>query len=293
MEGTLSGTPTEAGRYSVTFRGSYQGAVNSSSVYTNKTITIVIEDLELPVITTNTLPDGTTFLTRYDPYALGKLDADGKYSPDCMWFDVNFLESENSLIATWTHTIGSNVPLSASFLGGKSDAYSFLEFDAQIAAGSAPGTYHMDFKGLDDPDAAPNTGETFVSSDNTPAGAKSSTYVPATPALYGLTVIVAEEEYAYIGDVMVSSDGSGLRGDVNRDGEVNAADASLVLQFAAADGLSGKASFSDQETENAVRRALADVNEADGINAADASSILIYTANAGLTGGADWSSILK
>lgn len=239
-----------------------------------------------------TLPDGTVFSTRFKPYALGCFNSSGTYITDCMWVMCNFLEDNSQFVLTWQHSYSETGPRSASFLGGTSDAFSLVDLDLHLAPGTAAGVHRVDYIEQSETENGQIITETYVCSDDTPVGDKSgSVYTKVIPAMHGLEIAVASEEYQYFGDVLVSSAGYGLRGDVNRDGVVNSEDASIVLSYTAQNGLGGSASFSEDAAENTLRLHLADADGKDAVNSTDASYILVYAAQAGLHGSADWSQV--
>ena len=216
---------------------------------------------------TFTLPDGTAFESWYEPYCLGSFDGKN-YNLNCFSFTVNPnpdspTTEDGALNVLWMKGIGQ----ATEFLGGKSDAYSFLEFDVKVAPETAPGTYHLDFVTTDDALDAERQRLTYVVSDD--GTARDSEYHNTIPALKGLTIVVEGET------------APGTLGDVDGNGLVNATDASMVLIYAAEAGAAGSASFSTDADENERLFRQADVNADGKADASDAAVILLYAAAVG------------
>lgn len=85
----------------------------------------------------------------------------------------------------------------------------------------------------------------------------------------------------------------GLRGDADLNWEIDAADASRVLAYAASQGLSKKTPLQEDASKEAKALSNVDVNADSQINSADVSYILVYTARAGLGQEPEWSSIIR
>lgn len=219
---------------------------------------------------TYTLPDGSSFASQFQPYCLGSVGRDGIFRPSMFDFASNFMKEENALRITW-----QNYGNATSFLGGASDAYSFTEFDMQIAPGTAPGVHTVGFNATDSLDRE-NRSKTYIESDESIPG--KSIYVDLIPSLKPAQIVVTQ------------------RGDANLDGEVNASDAAAVLIYAAARGAGNTPSLTglggDAE-ELALR--LADVSGSETAvhqpDASDAACILLYAALVGGGGTPDWEAI--
>lgn len=130
------------------------------------------------------LPDGRTYTSKYAPYCFGYLNPANVYTLEAFWLSCNFKSSENALISTWQHGT-DNI---SSFLGGASDTYSYIQFDAAIAAGITPGEHSISF--IADEDAANiSDSPTYVSSDSSMLeGAKP--YTDMIPTLKNARIIV-------------------------------------------------------------------------------------------------------
>lgn len=131
-----------------------------------------------------TLPDGTEFETKFKPYCLGTVNTLGNYTPNCFSCTVNTDAEDNSLTVMWMYGIGQ----ADTFLGGKSDAYSFLEFDVTVAENIPAGVYHIDFVTAEDAQTAIQDHLTYVTSDNGTQAV--SEYHDIIPGAESLTIIV-------------------------------------------------------------------------------------------------------
>ena len=226
-----------------------------------------------------TTPDGIAFTTNYKPYCLGEISSNGTYRPNCFMFTVNPnaddpVSSDGSLNVLWSKGTGKVT----TFLGGKSDAYSFLDFDMALAKNAPAGTYHVDFLSTEDAKEAEYERLTYLVT-NDAESPEDLDYHNLVPTLKGLTVIVGALQ--------------GELGDVNADGSVNAGDASELLIYAAKAGSSGSASLtdgSDPEQENTVYD-LAEINGDNIVDASDAAVILQYAAANGAGADVSWDDI--
>ena len=214
---------------------------------------------------TYALPDGTQFTTRYVPYCLGKLNSRGNYSPDCFSFNQNADEDGKGLRLYWM----SGTEQATAFLGGQSDWYAFYQFDAALAPGTAPGTYHLEFVTAADAETAKSERLTYVTSND--GTVQESKYVSTIPTLKGI-------------EIVVDADSAWQTGDVNHDGNINAIDATAVLIYASKSGTG--ASFPAEEVQNMLT--LGDVNRDGIVNAKDATAILRYAAARGIAQNPTW-----
>ena len=220
------------------------------------------------------LPDGTAFTSRYEPYAVGRVK-NGAYDPDGS-LTASFVSAENALYLLWNHSMQDSKVLSASFLGGRSDAYSFVEFDAAIAAGTQPGSYTVGFKKSDDPTLRVDQTPTYLSSDHSPDDGSCSVYVDMIPAMKDVQIIVAE------------------RGNVDRDDQIGARDASDVLKYSTARAISDSARLTNgTAAEEQTALYAGDVNGDGEINAVDASMILVYATEHGVGHDTSWEEIIR
>ncbi len=229
---------------------------------------------------TYTLPDGTTFSTIFKPYALGKLSGTS-YHHDSLGLSPNFYAEENFFNFTWMYGYSDLKAMSAGFLSGRSDAFSLLDLDLQVAPGITPGVHHISFVSDAEGD---DLGATYLTSDDSIGG--KSVYNSMIPTLKNLRVV------------------SPMFGDANMDGLVNAADAAEVLVYSTAKGAGENAVLYSENNAELERLAYycADVDEhsttcgeGDGtaLNATDAAAILVYAVIAGSGETPDWDEILQ
>ncbi len=310
-----------------------------------------------------TLSDGTVIPpTTLKPYCFGYVNKSNVYVATSPYFLSNFSEAGDTLDLTWMYGMSGLYKDTASFLGSASDTVSFVDFDVELAAGTQPGTYQIDFQIGETEDGTPLTA---VDSDDSAEG---KGYTTAVPMCKSLQIVVQEEAaqlvgYDYVIEQMpqplffsddttafngsmvygitrygVYSDGSkdtngevivdsglihfngvspadiyaegvydyslvpyvndafgeraldasmdvqiGLRGDVNRDGTPDAADAAAVLVYAAEKGAGGTP-FMTQEADRQyeeLAKFTADVDKNDVLDAGDAAVILVYAAEDG------------
>ncbi len=215
--------------------------------------------------------NGTSFSTTLKPYCFGSVNSGGYYVHGSSGMEINFEESGEGFRLLWLGSVSQKT----QFLGGRSDEYSLLDVDLQLAAGTKTGEYSVSF--LSDITEENPYGQTFVSSDD-----PELTYVDFVPELKNLTVVVAEG------------------GDANLDGKTDAADAAAILTFAAEKGAGGSPVLMKENPR--LSYFLADVNEYstdcgenDGtaLDAKDASAILRYAAIGGSGETPDWSDVLS
>ena len=204
-----------------------------------------------------------TFDTKFRPYCLGVVNDGGFYLPDCYFFTKNLI-SETDLYMYWLYGIGN----SKAFLGGASDTLSFFEFDAALAPGTKPGNYSLQ---LIADDAEEDPEGNHLTSIVWDAGTRAKPdYHRVTPAVKNLTIKVFE------------------KGDVNRSGDINAKDASSVLQYAAKVGTGG--TDLTQADHNWYKQQ-GDINGDGAVNAKDANGMLIYAAAIGTNTPITWEKI--
>lgn len=229
---------------------------------------------------TYTLEDGTAFSTRFKPYALGKL-SNTSYHHDSMGLSTNFYAEENTFNLTWMYGYSDVNGMSAGFLGSRSDEFSFVELDLDIAPDTQAGVYNISFVSNADGE---KMGETYVTSDDSVGSA--SKYSKMVPELIDLRIVVP------------------TTGDANMDGIVDAADAAEVLVYSTAKGANENPvlySADNAELERFVYY-YADVDEhstvcgeGDGtaLNATDAAAILVYAVVSGSGETPNWDDILQ
>ena len=215
----------------------------------------------------------TPVLTQLEPYCLGEVSSTGTYNSKCYSCNLNADPEDNSLTVYWMYGIGQ----AESFLGGASDAFSFIDFAVDIAPGTAPGTYRIDFLAGEDAESSESQRLTYVTSDN--GTMKESVYTTILPAMNGMTIVVDDADRP-------------VRGDANGDSIINAEDAAAVLIYAADKGAGAAPVLSDDPDLNEALIAQADVNEDASVDASDAAAILLYAAAAGAGEDVTWSAIL-
>ena len=138
---------------------------------------------------TYSLPDGTTFESQYLPYCLGTVTEKGLYKPACYTMLHNFPEDGRSFRVNWQYGFYSDEDVNATaFLGGKSDAFSFVEMDMQLAAGTAPGVYEIAFNATDSVAEDENKSHTIITSYE--GTLSKSAYADLVPGLKPLDIIV-------------------------------------------------------------------------------------------------------
>ncbi|MDE5884373.1 MAG: dockerin type I repeat-containing protein [Oscillospiraceae bacterium] len=325
-----------------------------------------------------TLPDGTSFSTRFKPFCFGRISSSGTYGHGSYSFLPNI--QENNAILTWSYDLLNKETFSADFLGGSSDALSFFDLDLEILPGIQPGTYGVNYIRKD----SFVTGATYLTSDdsypdpNNP-GKYISDYTSIVPELKSLEIVICENhprvtknpdltcfrfaqdtadfsiddfpaeltirygeddftkscedlletftagnpESLYIeqpeilknpltlaGISIENSDGApasldyyiGQKGDANADGVINAADASLILTYAADSGAGNDAHLTEDTDEIPEDFAyfLADIDgesrdsgkDGSSLDAKDAALILQYTALSGSGQSVNWEDLL-
>lgn len=224
---------------------------------------------------------GVTFETKLKPYCLGYLNSMNVYQPNTFGVSARFCPETNGFNVNWMYGYSQQNTLSATFFGSRSDEYSFIELDMDIAAGTSAGEYRVSFVSDEENiDESP----TRLSSDDS-LDTSTIIYNNFLPALKDLTIVVAEG------------------GDANLDGKTDAEDAAAILVYSAAKGAGGSPKLYSADNETEERRAyfLADVNEystvcgeGDGtsLDAEDASAILRYAAISGTGEIPDWTEIV-
>ena len=152
-----------------------------------------------------TLPDGTTFSTKFKPYCVGAINSIGNYTPNASGCLPNI--SEQLLKFTWManyENTGGLVTNTAHFLGGASDYFSFIEFDMNIAAGTASGVYPITFLTNEDyPDRATSVSSDVSIPDPNPdhAGMVLTKYADVIPTLKHAEIVIAEKPPALETDI--------------------------------------------------------------------------------------------
>ena len=327
-----------------------------------------------------TLPDGTSFSTRFKPFCFGRFNSIGNYEHGSFSFLSNI--QENNAILTWSYDLHNKETFSADFLGGASDALSFFDLDLEILPGTQPGTYEITYIQKD----SFVTGATYLTSDDSypdPDNPNSyiSKYFSLVPTLKPMEIIIcdtnpvidtesaeqmncfrfahdprdfsiedfpAEFTFSYGGQTFTenstdlletftagnpgslyveepiilenvltlaetpleNSSGEqaslnyyiGQKGDINADGVVNVADATLVLEYSAKRGAGEEAFLTDgtDSVQENFAYFLADIDgesqnsgeDGSVLNATDASLILTYAAMTGSGQSVDWDVLL-
>lgn len=193
------------------------------------------------------------FDTPTEPFAYSVKGEDGTLSTIGIGYDYSVNTKYNSC----NFTVRSQDGMALTPYGSTSDAYPLISFEFTIDAGTPDGLYVIYF--TEDADNS-----TRCAMDATQNHMIYS-FPDCPPDVSGLTI--------RIGEPTPPSMGTGdnyLLGDVNEDGKVDSADASLVLSEYAAMSTGGKTTLTAQQAFNG------DVNFDCSINSTDASDILAY-----------------
>lgn len=171
-------------------------------------------------------------------------------------------ETYNTMFCTWQKQVTDKDRYSPMFpLGETSDAYPMTYFEAVISSDIPIGTYDIHFISKEEE----NEYQHAATGSFKTADGSSNTY---TPILKNLNIVITEEEADF------------SLGDVNRNGVIDAVDATLVLRQYSTESLKGDDVIDD------IGKACADVNGDGKIAATDATCILRYYSYQSL-GGSD------
>ncbi len=141
-----------------------------------------------------TLSDGTVIPpTTLKPYCFGYINNSNVYVATSPFFVSSFSDAGDALNLTWMYGMSGQYKDTASFLGTRSDAVSFVDFQVALAAGTQPGVYEIAFKFGETADGTPLTA---VESDDSAEGQGYSTSVPQSK---NLTIVVEETPPALVG----------------------------------------------------------------------------------------------
>ena len=193
------------------------------------------------------------FDTPTEPFAYSVKGADGKLSVEGMTSDYSVHSKYNSC----NFTVRSQDGMALTPYGSTSDAYPLISFEFTIDADTPDGLYKIYF--TEDADNS-----TRCAMDATQNHMIYS-FPDCPPDVSGLTI--------RIGEPTPPSMGTGddyLLGDVNEDGKVDSADASLVLAEYGLIQTGGTLTFTDKQKK------AADVNKDGKSDSSDASKILEY-----------------
>lgn len=193
------------------------------------------------------------FDTPTEPFAYSVKGADGKLSVEGMTSDYSVHSKYNSC----NFTVRSQDGMALTPYGSTSDAYPLISFEFTIDAGTPDGLYMIYF--TEDADNS-----TRCAMDATQNHMIYS-FPDCPPDVSGLTI--------RIGEPTPPSMGTGdnyLLGDVNEDGKVDSADASLVLAEYGLIQTGGTLTFTGKQKK------AADVNKDGKSDSSDASKILEY-----------------
>lgn len=193
------------------------------------------------------------FDTPTEPFAYSVKGDDGKLSVEGMTSDYSVHSKYNSC----NFTVRSQDGMALTPYGSTSDAYPLISFEFTIDAGTPDGLYMIYF--TEDADNS-----TRCAMDATQNHMIYS-FPDCPPDVSGLTI--------RIGEPTPPSMGTGdnyLLGDVNEDGKVDSADASLVLAEYGLIQTGGTLTFTDKQKK------AADVNRDGKSDSSDASKILEY-----------------
>lgn len=140
--------------------------------------------------------DGNTYSSKFAPYCFGRINASGKYESACSSFMTNI--RENELVSTWSYDYGNynadgSQIFTAKFFGNTSDAYSFIEFNMEIAPDTPAGSYPVSFVSNE----AMNNGSTYITSDDSIPDEENPTFYKSIysnliPAMHNAEIIVAD-----------------------------------------------------------------------------------------------------
>ncbi len=141
---------------------------------------------------TYTLKDGTQFSTKLKPYCLGMINSAGYYRSNSFGVTTRFTPAENSMNLTWMYGYEQQGSTSATFFGSRSDEYSFIEMELDVAPDTLPGEYQISFVTGDGSDM----GATYLTSDDTEESEDgSSIYRDIVPTLKDLKIVIPHGEY--------------------------------------------------------------------------------------------------
>jgi len=138
---------------------------------------------------TYTMEDGTEFSTRLKPYCLGMVNSAGFYQANSFGVTNKFTPEENSMNLTWMYGYGDGDATSATFLGSRSDEYSFIEVELDLAPDTEAGSYTVSFV----TDDGTEMGATYLTSDDSENG--ESFYQHIVPELKNLEIVIPNGEY--------------------------------------------------------------------------------------------------
>ena len=141
---------------------------------------------------TYTLSDGTTFSTKFQPYALGRINSAGNYEPGCFLDKADFDSTGKEMTFTWNYDSGSydtsgSKLRNALLLTDIPDELSFIEFDVKLNQTISPGSYQLYFY----TNEAYND-STYVTLDESTSISKSIKKFPL--AVRNLSIVVLPEE---------------------------------------------------------------------------------------------------
>lgn len=138
-----------------------------------------------------TLPDGTSFSTRFKPFCFGRFNSIGNYEHGSYSFLADI--KENSMVATWSYDLANKTTFSPEFLGGSSDTFSFMDFEMQILPETAADTYGINYIQKD----SFVKGATYLTSDDSipdpdNPGKYISKYFSLVPTLKPMEIIICD-----------------------------------------------------------------------------------------------------
>ena len=148
-----------------------------------------------------TLSNGTIFSTRFQPYALGRINSAGNYEPGCVFDKADFDSTGKEMTFCWTYDYSDydasgNKLMNAPLLTDIPDELSFIEFDVKLDQTIAPGSYQLYFY-TDETynDSTYVTLDESVPDEEIP-GLYKSIYKRFPPAVRNLSIVVLPEETA-------------------------------------------------------------------------------------------------
>ncbi len=168
----------------------YEGITFNAESYQNPTT--YFSEESLPYVT----EDGVEFSTRFKPYCFGKINSSGVYVSNSFGVTNKFDDDLCGMNLTWMYGYGDKGVYSGTFFGSRSDEYSFIELDVDIAAGTEAGTYRISFASNTDDGSM---GETYLTSDDSVIGDDGKVTEPIyndfIPNLKDLEIIVTPTDY--------------------------------------------------------------------------------------------------
>lgn len=201
---------------------------------------------------------------------------------DPVLYDVEYSDNINAGTAEITVTAATGTYLKKKFLGSFTASFEIMKAQPEYTVPTdISGTQYSTLGNVQLPEGFSwDNPETVL--NETGELSATVTYTPEDTANYETVT----------GIEVILTVGEPLKGDVNLDGRVDIADASLALTYYANTGAGLDYTFSDDDTQNQLMISLADVDEDGVVSITDATYILTYYAYTGAGLPADWESII-